>query len=162
DTVAYEDGFESIDAMQFADAPVAPPAPAAQPLTTTAKREIIEAVAQIVSPDGFATIVTDDEHAKHLSDHPARRPYHHRLSFGIGRWNQAKDLGQLPKLMRSRDEQKFREVFGPNADALIEVTNRPGPSAAHAPDGRGPRVQPVGGEDLWSPGWVKRFRDAAR
>jgi hypothetical protein len=162
----YEDGFESRDATPFDDGlalQATPAAPAAEPLTTVAKREIIEAVTRVVAAEGFATVVADDEYAGRRGDHPARGQYHLGLSFGIGPFNQsAGHLGQLLMLMQQRDDKKFREVFGPHADALLEVTNRPGVPAAQASDSRGPRVQPVGGDDLWSAGWVKRFRESAR
>jgi hypothetical protein len=70
-------------------------------------------------------------------------------------------LGRLLQMMRARDPAHFREIFGPDADALVEVTNRAGPSGRTVqPGGRSARVQPVAGTDLWQEPWLSRFRAA--
>lgn len=87
--------------------------------------------------------------------------WHVGLSFGLIQFTQdSGGLGQLLRMMRERDPARFREIFGPDADALVEVTNRSGPSGREVPGGRSVRVQPVGGADLWQEPWISRFRAA--
>lgn len=63
-------------------------------------------------------------------------------------------------MMRERDAAKFREIFGSDSDALVELTNRQGPSGSKVPGGRSVRVQPLAGADLWNEPWLSRFRAA--
>jgi len=152
---AYADGYEDFASGYAADA---------VPLDVPAQRRLIEAVLSVAGPpDGYATTLADAEFNGQLGEHPARGCYHLGLAFGIGLACQDRgDLGALLRLMQQRDAAMFQQVFGPQAGALLEVTNRSGPGAAESADGRGPRVQPVGGEDLWSPGWLARFKESAR
>jgi hypothetical protein len=53
--------------------------------------------------------------------------------------------------MQARDPALFADIFGPTAGELLATTN-----AATPQD----RLKPVGGELLWSVGWVERFRKA--
>jgi hypothetical protein len=93
--------------------------------------------------------------------HPAYRKYHLGLSFGVAMFNQdAGHLGQLLTAMRQRDAARFNQVFGPDAEALLQVTNAAGPSSAESANGRSPRVQKVSNKDLWEEPWLSRFREA--
>jgi hypothetical protein len=159
------------DEFDLADpAPPAPvPAPAsaelARPplpvLPPEAKREIIETYVG-ADTDLYAMVSADAEFTGAAgTDHPAYQRYHLGLSFGIVAFNQdGSELGHLTRLMQRRDPARFAEIFGPDAAALLDVTNRPGPLARDLPDGRSARVQPVGGEDLWTGRWLERFRAA--
>lgn len=94
-------------------------------------------------------------------------PYYQRAHDGLrlGPHQAMQDggeLGELLALMQSADPAAFAAVFAPDAEALLAATTAEGPSALDAPDGRGARVQPVGGRDLWEEPWVERFRAAAR
>ena len=157
-SMAYADGYEDqSQSLAYADAPGAP-------LDVPAQRRVVEAVLSVAGPpDGYATTLADAEFNGQFGEHPARGRHHLGLSFGVGLFNQDRgDLGALLRLMQQRDGAMFQQVFGPQAAALLEVTGRSGAGAAESPDGRGSRVQPVGGEDLWSPAWLSRFRAAAR
>jgi hypothetical protein len=139
-------------------------AAAATALDVPAQRRLLEAVLAVAGPpEGYATTLADAEFNGQFGDHPARGRYHLGLAFGIGLASQDRgDLGALLRLMQRRDAAMFEQVFGPHAATLLEVTNRSGPGAAESADGRGPRVQPVGGEDLWGTGWIARFKESAR
>ena len=94
-------------------------------------------------------------------------PYYQRAHDGLrlGPHQATQDtgeLGELLALMRDADPAGFAQIFGPEAPALLEITTAEGPSSLEMPDGRGPRVQPVAGLDLWEEPWVERFRAAAR
>jgi hypothetical protein len=94
-------------------------------------------------------------------------PYYQRAHDGLrlGPHQAMQDtgeLGELLALMREADASAFAQTFGPEAEALIAVTTAEGPSGLESPGGRGSRVQPVGGRDLWEEPWVERFRSAAR
>jgi hypothetical protein len=74
------------------------------------------------------------------------------LCFGLVLFSQAsRHLGSVLRLMQRRDPAAFAEVFGPDAEGLLETTG-----AASAEQ----RLRPVGGEPLWSDRWVERFRQA--
>ncbi|MGH7451620.1 MAG: papain-like cysteine protease family protein, partial [bacterium] len=60
-------------------------------------------------------------------------------------------LGRVLQLMQRRDAATFVEIFGPESETLLAVTN-----AATQQE----RLQPVGGEPLWSATWVEKFRRA--
>ena len=94
-------------------------------------------------------------------------PYYQRAHDGLrlGPHQATQDtgeLGELLALMRDADPAGFAQIFGPEAPALLEITTAEGPSSLETPDGRGPRVRPVAGLDLWEEPWVERFRAAAR
>lgn len=161
----YSDGYgdpassAAFDAAEAFDA-----APPATPLDVPAQRRLLEGVLAVAGPpEGYATALADAEFNGQFGEHPARGRYHLGLAFGIGLASQDRgDLGALLRLMQQRDPSMFKQVFGPHSGELIDVTNRAGPGAAQSPDGRGARVQPVGGEDLWSPKWLARFKESAR
>ncbi|KWO12086.1 hypothetical protein [Burkholderia ubonensis] len=153
--LGYRDGYES--------APLAEPM--LQPLTVSERRRIIDAVAAQTAPgrNPYATVGLDAEFAGHVPGHPAAGRYHVGLSYGNAQFTQdSGNLGRLLREMNRIDGERFAQVFGPRASELLALTQAPGPDAAHSPDGRGARVQPVGGRDLWESPWVERFVDAAR
>ena len=141
------------------------PGPTARrPLTVQAKVELISRIAPFESgAAGYAAINADGEFEGRFPNHPAKGRYHIGLSYGIVQFTQdSRSLGRLLALMRDRDRAKFREVFGPDADELVRVTNSEGASSAHSLDGRSARVQPVAGVDIWKEPWVSRFKEAAQ
>jgi hypothetical protein len=73
------------------------------------------------------------------------------LCFGLTLFTQASGhLGAVLSLMLARDPEQFRALFGPNATALLAVTNA----------SAGSRLEPVGGENLSAASWMDRFRQA--
>lgn len=135
--------------------------PAAAHLEPETKRAIIETfVGQ--DTDLYSAVSVDAEFAGGAgTDHPAYQRWHAGLGFGIVGFSQdSGDLGQLLTLMEQRDTAKFAEIFGPDAPALLEVTNRPGPLGKDVADGRSVRVQPVAGADIWVNPWLERFHAA--
>lgn len=98
----------------------------------------------------------DNEHGIHVG-----------LSYGFIQFTQdSGQLGKLLKMMSAANSSKFKQVFGPKSEELLEVTNRPGKARTFSDFGedglRSPRVQPVGGEDLWdSAHWTASFKEAA-
>jgi hypothetical protein len=139
--------------------------PAAQALTIQAKKMLLDHVAPFESGrDLYAYVNGDGEFAGHFgTQHPAYQRYHIGLSYGkIPATQDSGNLGRLLAMMRDRDPQRFRQVFGPHADELVQVTNAPGPPSSASPQGRSARVQPIGGADLWSEAWVARFKEAAK
>ena len=94
-------------------------------------------------------------------------PYYRRTHDGLrlGPHQAIQDtgeLGELLALMQAADPAGFAQTFGADAQALLDVTNAEGPSGLELAGGRGPRVQPVAGADLWEEPWVDRFRMAAK
>lgn len=130
-------------------------------LSPEQKRDLIEAW---IGPDRelYSAVNADGEfNGAAGTDHPAYQRYHRGLSFGIVGFPQDDGhLGQLLTLMRSRDADRFAAVFGPAADELVAVTNRPSPRSSETETGRSERVQPVEGHDLWEEPWTTRFRAA--
>lgn len=146
--------------------PAAAPAPsinAAAPLDVEAKRRIVERIASVESANSYGAINADGEFRGRFGPgHPAYQHHHLGLSYGVVQFNQdSGTLGSLLALMDSRDHALFQATFGPASAELLQVTNAAGPSAATSPDGRGPRVRPVEGVDLWEDPWPSRFRKAA-
>lgn len=94
-------------------------------------------------------------------------PYYKRAHDGLrlGPHQAAQDsgeLGELLALMQATDSEGFAQIFGVEAEELLATVTAEGPSALDSADGRGPRVQPVAGHDLWEEPWLDRFRAAAR
>jgi hypothetical protein len=74
------------------------------------------------------------------------------LRFGVVLFPQAsRHLGAVLRLMRSRDPEQFDALFGPDPEGLLAVTGSGTPAG---------RLAPVGGEPLWAPSWIERFRRA--
>ncbi|MFO1310636.1 MAG: hypothetical protein U1F41_01085 [Burkholderiales bacterium] len=163
----YSDGYdEEAGALDYGEALDAA-APEAE-FTVAEKRRIIDTVARLHPGRGYDAINPDGEFAGRFKDahgkaHPATGRYHLGLSFGfVGFSQDSGNLGRLLSMMKQRDAKAFADIFGENADALVEVTNRAGPPSRESPNGRSVRVQSVGGEDLWSPAWQQRFQRAAQ
>ncbi|CAN7461986.1 hypothetical protein [Paraburkholderia hospita] len=153
--LSYRDGYED-------DTLAAQPT---QPLTVPERRRIIDAVAAQMAGgrNPYAAMSHDPEYAGHVPGHPAKGKYHVGLSYGNVQFTQdSGNLGRLLREMNKVDSARFAKVFGQNAGALLAITQAEGPDAAHAPGGRGPRVQPVDGHDLWESPWAERFIEAAR
>jgi V8-like Glu-specific endopeptidase/N-acetyl-anhydromuramyl-L-alanine amidase AmpD len=125
--------------------------PAAIPLTNQAMYEVIRQVAAGHSGDGlYSAISTDREFA--TPGHGAFQKRHFGLGFGLLLFTQESgQLGAALQLMHDRDPERFSKIFGADSDALLAVTNAATPEA---------RLQPVSGENLWSPTWVSRFQEA--
>ncbi len=125
--------------------------PAAIPLTNQAMYEIIRQVAAGHSGDSlYSAISTDREFA--TPGYGAYQKRHFGLGFGIVLFTQESgQLGAVLQLMHDRDPERFSKIFGADSDALLGVTNAETSEA---------RLQPVGGENLWSPTWVARFQAA--
>jgi hypothetical protein len=133
-----------------------------QPFTVDDRLAMIEAVAQFESGGkGYAAINPDGEFAGRFPNHAANGRYHVGLSYGIVQFTQdSGNLGRLLQMMHERDPQAFAQIFGPNADELLAVTNAPGPESGQVPGGRSARVRPVAGADLWEQPWLERFTRA--
>ena len=134
-----------------------------QPLTIDVRRTVIEHIARNESGRARYSAINADGEFRGVfgREHPAYQRYHIGLSYGIVQFTQdSGGLGQLLVMMRERDAARFNQVFGEHADELIQVTSASGPSSANSPGGRGARVQPIGGADLWEEPWLTRFRQA--
>ncbi len=135
------------------------------PPPTLGKEDYLEVARLISRFEGHFWSTNRDGEYKGLFDRPGKPHWasgkiHIGLSYGFIQFTQdGGSLGKLLKLMHDKDPQKFDEVFAPYAQELIEVTNRPGRARTH---GRSPRVQPVGGRDIWSSWWVKKFKEAGK
>ncbi len=141
----------------------APARTAAPPLTIDVKRRIIEQIARFESGSaGYKAINADGEYAGRFgTDHPAYHRYHIGLSYGNVQFTQdGGGLGRLLTMMRDRDAANFSNIFGPQADELIRVTNAAGPASKDSPGGRSARVQPIAGADIWEQPWRARFERA--
>lgn len=162
----YSDGYDDAAALDHGEALDAA-APEAE-FTVAEKRRIIDTVARLHPGRGYDAVNPDGEFEGRFKDahgraHPAAGRYHLGLSYGfVGFSQDSGNLGRLLAMMRQRDAKAFADIFGQHADALIETTCRAGPPSHESPGGRSARVQPVGGEDLWSPAWQERFRRASQ
>ena len=128
----------------------------AGPLTIEAKRDLIGKLGE------YSAVAADPEfNGVFGPDHPAYGRYHLGVSVGVAPFVQESgSLGRLLQLEAERDPAKFAGIFGENANALLQVTGAQGPSSSTGADGRSPRLQPVGGADLWQEPWLSRFREA--
>lgn len=120
------------------------------------RRAWAEANGVAFDPNGYSKYGTD--------------PGHVGLSWGFIQFTQnGGSLGAVLKTARERDSAVFDKVFGPSSVELVRVTNLPG-AMKQVPDSasptkvarRSPRVQPIGGVDLWKEPWVSRFVAAGR
>jgi len=155
-------GYQALDAPTPTPTPARAPAP--RKLDVPAKIDLIQQIAPFESgKDLYAAINADGEFEGKFPNHPATGKYHIGLSYGIIQFTQdSGSLGRLLTMMRDRDDKKFRQVFGADADELIRVTTAEGKPSKDVPSGRSVRVQPVKGADIWKEPWLSRFRDAAR
>lgn len=125
------------------------------------QRQVIE---HTVGRDGtaYAALNADGPFkGRHGPGHKAYQRFHTGLSYGIAEFNQdSGSLGQLLRLMQEREPDTFAAVFGEHTPELLAVLTAPGPSGEFVEGGRGPRVQPVDGMDVWDEPWASRFRAA--
>ncbi|HJQ31285.1 MAG TPA: hypothetical protein VJ866_03850 [Pyrinomonadaceae bacterium] len=139
-------------AEELADAPDperAAETPATAPLSNEEIYRIIREVALADSGEELYWAVATD---RDFAAGPAAERRQFGLCFGLVLFTQESGrLGSVLRLMRRRDPDAFKLVFGADADALVETTN-----AATPPE----RLRPVGGEPLWGENWVGRFRRA--
>lgn len=125
--------------------------PAAKPLTNQAMYEIIRKVAVGHSGDALYSAISADREFT-TAGHGAYQKRHFGLGFGILLFTQESgQLGSLLRLMHDRDPERFAQIFGADSDALLSVANA---------DSSDARLQPVGGQNLWSPVWTQRFQAA--
>ena len=158
-------------AAPTAPAPAAPapaaPAPAAPAPTATgaaAEDLLLQAVIAEGAGSRYDALSLDGGFRGRFG---ASDPYYQRAHDGLryGPHQAAQDsgeLGELLALMQETDGTTFAQIFGSDAGELVAVTTAEGPSGLDSPGGRGPRVQPVAGRDLWEEPWLERFRNAAR
>jgi hypothetical protein len=183
---AYDDGFGPLAAAAEAPAPIPPLDPLPEPAASPSPSPAASAPAlRPAEPDMAEGDAADRLVAQAIAEGAAGRydalsldggfrgrfgpadPYHKRAHDGLrlGPHQAAQDsgeLGELLALMQSADPAGFARIFGAEAEALLATVTAEGPSSLDAPSGRGPRVQPVAGADLWEEPWVERFRAAAR
>jgi len=92
-------------------------------------------------------------------------PGHVGLSWGFVQFTQdGGNLGTLLKHIKQEYPDQFLDAFGEHSDELALVTNRRGKKVKQkdekSPTGfsrRSPRVQPIGGHDLWEKYWTEKF-----
>jgi hypothetical protein len=126
-----------------------PPAAPPTELTNEEAYRIIRVVATAHSGDQLYSAISPDlEYTTPGNSAFGRR--HFGLGFGLVLFGQASGLlGHVLELTQSRNPILFGETFGPNADELVAVTNAATEDA---------RLAPVGGDLLWAPVWLDRFR----
>lgn len=132
-------------------------------LSDAAKRRLIEYVAEFEGGQArYSSMNLDGEFKGRFGrDNPLYQRAHRGLSYGIAQFSQdSGNLGGVLTLMHERDPARFEEVFGPQWQELLTVTNASGPSSLKTESGRSARVQSVGEADLWEEPWVSRFREA--
>jgi hypothetical protein len=118
-------------------------------LTNEAIYRIVREVAEADSGDAVYSAVSADREFE-TPGHPAHQVRHFGLGFGLVLVTQESGrLGRVLSLTKQRDPQALAENLGPNAEAVLAVTNASTPEQ---------RLQPVGGEPLWSAAWIERFR----
>lgn len=105
---------------------------------------------------------------RHGKKHPASGKCHIGLSFGIIQFTQ--DGGSLGKLLQraaKKNPDRFKQVFGPTWQELLEVVTTPGKSGFSQRKLRGPRVRKVrvpidenemAERDLWEKPWTDKFK----
>lgn len=90
---------------------------------------------------------------------------HIGLSWGMIQFTQDSSLGKVLSLAYAMDRATFVRIMGAGdetlAQALVNTTNRSGSRKKQEGGARSPRVQPVGGADLWKKPWIDRFDEAA-
>lgn len=97
--------------------------------------------------------------------HPASGETHIGLSFGVFQFTQdSGSLGELLQKAAKKNKQKFKAIFGPTWQKLLDTLTAEGPSGMELEKSRGPRVQPVPvagypPTDIWKDPWVDRFRN---
>jgi len=125
-----------------------------QPLTIRRKFEILLPVAAYESGEArYSAVLGSVEYDD--PSHAAYQRVHHGLHWGLVLVTQRSGvLGKVLTACERRDSMQFRQAFGSaQADRLIHVTTASSPDA---------RLAPVGGEQLWTRGWMEKFRAAGR
>ncbi len=139
----YDDALgETADPEQIAAQPAAQ--------ADLSNEEIYRIVREVVIPDSgdelYSAVSADREFEA--------TGRHFGLGFGLALFTQESGrLGHVLQLMQQRDAAAFAEIFGTEAEALLAVTNAATPAE---------RLQPIGGEVLWSEKWLERFRRAGQ
>lgn len=88
---------------------------------------------------------------------------HIGLSWGIIQFTlDGGSLGRVLTRAHTLNPVEFMQPWEGDGPELLEVSNREGTSGLRAKKTRGPRVHPVGGEDLWTGQWPARFKAAAK
>jgi hypothetical protein len=129
----------------------APAATTPRPLDNQQIYRIVREVAVADSGDDLYAAVSADREFT-TPDQPAYQKRHFGLGFGLVLFTQhSGHLGGVLRLMQQRDPEQFTAIFAPNVDTLLATTNA---------DTAEQRLQPVGGEPLWGPTWVERFKRA--
>lgn len=155
-------------APQAGAAPAVPTQPQPKPQPTVSGASNEDALLQAVIAEGsggrYEALNLDGgfrgrlgpENAYYQRAHDGLRLGPHQASQDSG------ELGELLLLMQAADAAGFAQIFGSDAEEMLSVVTAEGPSGLELEGGRGPRVQPVGGRDLWEDPWTERFRTAAR
>jgi hypothetical protein len=125
------------------------------PLTIPEKFKLVALVARNEGGggrDGYSAVNPDGEY-----NDPSHRFFHRQhvgLSWGIVQFTQLGGaLGRVLSACQRRDPAQFAQVFGPDSEELLRVTNA---------DNEDDRLQPVGAQFLWEGDWPQRFRDAGK
>ncbi len=141
--LALKEADYSDDMVQTPDAPRVDPLATA----TATNEEIYRIVREVALADSGEDLYSAVSTFPGFLENGARN---FGLAFGLVLFTQESGrLGRVLELMRKRDPQTFASIVGPNDQELIAVTNAATPSQ---------RLQPVGGEPLWSDGWAARFK----
>jgi hypothetical protein len=125
------------------------------PLTIPEKFKLVALVARNEGGpgrDGYSAVNADGEY-----NDPSHRFFHRQhvgLSWGIVQFTQLGGaLGRVLQACQRRDPAQFAQVFGPDGEELLRVTNAPTEQD---------RLQPVGAQFLWEGDWPQRFREAGK
>jgi len=131
-----------------------PQSPTVEPAPDLDNQTIYRIIRQVVRPDSgenpYSAIATDPQPGGGAPGPGPRRRF--GLSYGLALFTQESGrLGSVLKYMHDRDPGQFAEIFGPDWQELLAVTN-----AARSEE----RLRPVGGHPLWEEPWLERFRRA--
>ncbi len=132
--------------------PESPPGTASRvPLDNQEIHRIISAAAPADSGEDRHRAVSADREFQ-TPGHDAYQRRHFGLGFGLVLFTQASGhLGSLLRIMHRRDAGTFNAIFGEHADELLATTSAVEERA---------RLEPVGGEPLWSESWIEKFKRA--
>src|SRR5262249_54044369 len=96
------------------------------PGATLTNEEIFRIVREVARADSgdamYSAISADREFA--APAHAAYQKRHFGLGFGLLLYTQESGrLGALLHLMKDRDPEKFGQIFGPDSESLLQITN---------------------------------------